>query len=188
MSDQFPLFDIDDAINALFAGKKEDHYEDPGEEGYDSLHENQVRVMMELAAFYDETGPRSDPDGKYLCGSCSQRQGKNACLFVEGDISFTTGSCNIYTHGDPLDESYELKEKLTQLEVGYALRPKEKAFGCSRCEYGAEAQAPDTEDRPSWCAEWGVHILPTACCMRHKGDDMIIPSEEDEEDTEENDA
>ena len=172
MSDEF--LDLDSLLEELMA-EKDEHYEDPGKEGYDPQHEDQVRSLAELVAFYDESGPRSDPDGDYRCGSCQLRQGTDRCLYVQGIISFTIGSCNIYVHGETaLEESFELKEKFDQTTVGYAERPEAKGFGCKRCEYGAKAKAPDQDGRPSWCREWGMHIEPTACCMRHIGPDMVL--------------
>lgn len=155
--------------------EKENHYDDPGAGNYDWQKEDNVRSLMELTSFYDEAGPRSDPDGNYLCGTCKLRSGTGACLFVVGDISFTTGSCNIYINGtEPLGEEFALKEKLSPQDVGYAERPEAKGFGCKRCEYGGEAVAPDPDGRASWCREWGVHIRSSACCMRHDGPDMKL--------------
>lgn len=176
MMDDFELNDVDaQEMEALLAAaEEEEHYADPGPKGYDPGHEDEVRSLMELTSFYDEAGPRSDPEGKYLCGSCQLRKGDDACLFVSGAINRETGSCNIFICGNALPVSYELKEKYTQIEAGYAERPKEKGFGCSRCEYGAKAKAPDNDGRPSWCIEWGVHVEPSACCGRHDGDDMVL--------------
>lgn len=152
-------------------------YADTGE--YDEAHEAQARSMMELFAFYDEAGPRSDPAGEYLCGTCCLRQGKKACLWVGGNISFMTGSCNGYIHGlVPLPISFELKTKLTQEDAGYAERPEKKKFGCLACEYSGAAKKPDSDGRKSWCRSWGVRIRKKACCMRHDGPDMITPGHE----------
>jgi len=153
-----------------------DHYEDPGE--YDEEFETEKRSLIELLAFYDEAGPRSDPAGDYLCGTCSLRQEPDACLWVSGKISMETGSCDIYVRGNQLSDAFVLKEKYSQQKSGYAERPEARGFGCGRCEYGVEAKEPDVDGRPLWCREWGVHVMPTACCERHQGKDMVVAPEE----------
>lgn len=147
-------------------------FEDTGE--YDPAHEDMVRSLAELAAFYDEAGPRYDPEGNYLCGTCCLRDGNSSCLWVSGKISLTIGSCNIYIHGDELGKDFDLgKEKFSQEVVGYAERPEAKGFGCKRCVHGAEAKEPDVDGRKSWCNEWGTHIRKNACCQKHNGPDMV---------------
>jgi hypothetical protein len=167
-------------LERLHAAAEEHHYEDPGVDGYNSEHEDELRGLMELLAFYDEAGPRHDPEGKYLCGTCSLRDESDAvdiadrCLFVSGAISMPTGSCNLYVIGEPLGADFALKEKYNQEAAGYAERHAEQSFGCGHCEYGVEAQKPDVDGRPLWCREWGVHVQPTACCDRHNGPDMVL--------------
>lgn len=165
---------IADAIADLLAGSTKD-YSDPGEAGYCAQQENNVRGLMELTAFYDESGPRSDPSGDYLCGTCQLRKAPGGCLYVDGAINMSTGSCQIYVIGTALPVAFELRGKFTQEEAGYAERPEAKGFGCRRCEYVAVAKDPDADARKMWCSAWGVHVRKNACCARHDGNDMILP-------------
>lgn len=146
-------------------------YPDTGE--YDSDLEDEIRSEIEIWADYAEEGVTYDPDGKYLCGSCSYRSGTDDCLPVVSPINFETGSCRIYEHGEPSGQ-LELPVKLTQLEVVYTERPTVKGFGCSRCMYGGKAKVADAEGRPGWCSFWGCHVWPKACCFKNTGDDDII--------------
>jgi len=137
---------------------------------------------MQRIAFYAEEGKSFDPDGKYLCNSCYYRERMDwgdtpACYIVEGKISMEDGSCDRYIHGTPDAEWNPLPmlHKYSQAQAGYAERPKEKGFGCSRCEYGAKAKKPDSKGRESWCNMFGVHVRPEACCSSHDGKDMLVP-------------
>lgn len=143
--------------------------EDTGE--YDEVHEAQIRALAERVGFYAESGPLFDKDGDYLCGACALRQEPEACTHVSGNISMETGSCMIWCTGQPLNEP--IGKQLTQIEANYAMRPTAKGFGCSRCEYSAEAKKPDSDGRPSWCTVWGMHIEPKACCIFEDGDDLV---------------
>lgn len=146
-------------------------YPDNGE--YDEKEEDILREELVLWGNYAEEGPTFDPKGKYLCGSCSMRSGKDDCTRVVSPISLTTGSCRIYTRG-PADDAEPMPVKLTQVEAAYTERPHVKGFGCVRCMYGGEAKEEDSEGRKSWCTFWGIHVIATACCFKNTGDDDVF--------------
>lgn len=131
----------------------------------DEAQESKIRALIERHAAYAESGPTFDPRGTYLCGDCSAKSGKAACLLVSGDISFTDGSCRLWTTEPMPDQRFP--KKLSQIEASYAERPKAKGFGCSRCEYVDG----------TWCGFWGLHIKLLACCSEEDGPDLIVPSE-----------
>src|SRR6478609_7507050 len=106
---------------------------------YDEKKEASRRSDAMFIGYYAENGPTYDPDGKYLCGTCKFRVGTNKCATVEGKISFTTGSCRQWYIGPASKDSDIQKNRSSQEEVLYTERPNVKAFGCSRCEYGAKA-------------------------------------------------
>jgi hypothetical protein len=86
------------------------------------------------------------------------------------------GGCRIYEIGEPMHE--KPAKQYSQVETMYAERPRAKGFGCSRCEYGAEAKGKDPDGRESWCEEWGMHVRPKACCDQEDGPDLVeAPSE-----------
>lgn len=162
----------DELLTLLGWGEPASHQTDPGE--YDAEEEDERRGLMELLAFYDESGPRSDPTGRYLCGTCRLRQEPDRCLWVSSTISMTTGGCKLYVRGDQLGDEFALLGKYTQTESGYAERPKAKRFGCGMCSYASAANEADDDGRVLWCKEWGVHVRSEACCERHEGPDMVI--------------
>jgi hypothetical protein len=155
------------------------NYPDPGLYNDETI-EAQRREKAGAWSLYAESGPAFDPDGDYLCGTCEMRAGTDSCLTVgrkgEGPISFTTGTCRIYRRGDPLQID-PLPKKLSKSDALYAERPNVKGFGCKRCEYGAPANFPDPDGRPSWCVQWGMHVLPNACCDKNEGPDDVVPYE-----------
>ncbi len=135
----------------------------------DELKEAAIRDFATSIGFYAEKGPLFAPNGKYLCGACCFRDGQKACDLVSGKISMTIGSCMMWRIGEPV--GLKVKQKLSQIEAGYAERPKTKQFGCSKCEYGGKAKKPDSHGRPSFCDYWKMHIVPLACCFQEKGPD-----------------
>jgi hypothetical protein len=158
------------------ASAKAAHGQFPDSGQYDFEHEDHVRKEAKQWAQYAEPADNVntddikpfDPDGNYLCGTCDMRQGTNECMRVDGPISFEKGSCRLYHRGDPENQP-PMEKKFTQAEAKYA--EQEGGFGCHRCEYGSEAKAPDPHGRKSWCAFWGMHIVPLACCADwDKGD------------------
>jgi hypothetical protein len=157
------------AIKELCASAKPKRIEDTGK--YDETKEAAIRDMATKIGAYAESGQTFDPEGKYLCGGCSMRDGQTACTHVSGKISMVIGSCFIYLRGEPMQA--QVAQKLTQIEAMYSERPKSKGFGCSRCEYGAEAKKADGAGRPSWCSWWGMHIVPLACCFMEDGKDLV---------------
>ena len=159
-ADKFLLSRLKKDNNAL--------YTDTGH--YDEQEEDHVRTELVFWANYAEYGPTFDPEGDYLCGSCDMRLNADDCMRVEGTISFKTGSCRIYTKGDPENED-PMPTKLTQIEVAYSERPTVMGFGCSRCEYGIQAKAKDGVGRPLWCSLWGIHVQPKACCFKNTNSD-----------------
>ena len=144
---------------------------DSGE--YDFEHEAHVRKEAGEWAQYAEDGDSFDPSGNYLCGTCDMRMGDKLCQRVEGDISFTAGSCRLYHIGEPENEP-AMQHPFSKQDAKYAERPHEKGFGCKRCEYGGESKGPDPEGRVHWCSFWGMHVLPDACCAENEGDDDIV--------------
>lgn len=146
------------------------NYQDKG--FYDERAEAGVRADIGLWACYAESGAAYDPTGDYLCGTCNMRSETNQCLRVEGPINFETGSCRIWQGGPALSED-PMPTKLSKVETGYTERPHVKGFGCRRCEFGAPALALDSQGRESWCARWGLHVLPNACCDQNQGSDDI---------------
>jgi len=135
----------------------------------DDLKEHAIRDFAQTAGFYAESGPTFDPKGTYLCGDCCFRQMPHTCDLVSGIIKMKIGSCMMWRIGEPV--GLKVKHKLSQVEAGYAERPRSKGFGCSRCEYGSEAEKPDSAGRKSWCDFWRMHIKPLACCFREEGPD-----------------
>jgi uncharacterized protein YdaT len=152
--------------------------EDTGE--YNEDNENRIRKQMELWVNYAESGPSFDPEGKYQCKTCTEKLEPSACHIVSGKISMDAGSCRTYEKGK---QRYKgpAEHHLTQIEAQYGERPKTKAFGCARCEYGDKAKSPDSQGRPSWCTFFGVHIQPLACCAMNEGDDSINAPGEDKD-------
>jgi hypothetical protein len=154
----------------------EEHGNAPDTGKYDSEHEAHVREEAKGWAQYAEEADNTeeiksyDPSGNYLCGTCDMRRGTNECARVDGEISFTTGSCRLFHLGDP-ETDPPMKNKFSKEDAKYAERPNEKGFGCKRCEYGSEAKKADSEGRESWCSFWGMHVVPTACCAENEGDD-----------------
>jgi hypothetical protein len=151
------------------AGKAKHPIADTGE--YDALKEAAIRDLATRIGYYAEHGPTFDPSGDYKCDDCCLREEPKACEFVSGKISMQAGSCMLWIFGDQVN--LPAGQKLTQIEAGYAERPKEKGFGCHRCTWSAEAKKADAEGRPSWCSWWGMHIIPFACCFREEGKDSI---------------
>jgi hypothetical protein len=158
------------AARGHFKKSKEERIADPGE--YDEEKEAKIRKMISRHAAYAEQGPLFDSKGKYLCCDCSFRKGEDGCAVVSGLISLETGSSRLWTTETIPEESWP--KKISQVEAGYAERPKAKGFGCSRCEYAAKANNPDSAGRPSWCGFWGLHVQPAACCAEEDGDDLIF--------------
>lgn len=159
----------------ILSAKKDLLYEDTG--NYDEEHEKHLREELKLWADYAEDGPTFDPEGKYLCESCDMRKAPDQCIRVEGPIKFEEGGCRIYVFGEE-PETGDMPRKLTQIQAMYSERPQSKAFGCSRCEYSAEAKKKDSDGRPSWCRFWGLHIVPSACCMMNDAvDDVFAPGD-----------
>lgn len=147
-------------------------YEDTGT--YDEKAEAHLRKELVMWANYAESGPTFDPAGKYLCNTCDMRSNKVYCRRVVSPISFTTGSCRIYTHGKEEEGGEPMPQKLTQVEVAYTERPNVKGFGCSRCMYGGKAKKADSGGRKGWCSFWGLHVEPLACCFTNTGDDDVF--------------
>jgi len=137
---------------------------------YDELHEKAVRDIAEKIGYYAEAGPLFDPEGKYLCDDCCLREEPKACSHVSGVISMEIGSCMMWMIGDAIH--LPVGQKLTQIEANYAERTKSKAFGCSRCGWYSKAKKSDSEGRPAWCAWWGIHVTPFACCIAESGPDL----------------
>lgn len=177
MIDDFDLEELEE----LFAEFEIEASGDPGPENYNSEREDEKRELMAHLAFYAESGPTFDPEGKYLCGTCYYRElmdwgNTPACYIVEGKISMEAGSCMFYRKGDPDSEwnPIPMKKKYTQAEAQYAERPKVKGFGCyPRCEYVSVAQGPDKDGREFWCGEFGVHVRAKACCAFEDGKDLV---------------
>ena len=147
---------------------------DLGEGKYDFKHEAHVREEMKTWAQYAEPKDNTDdikpfdPSGMYLCGSCDMRRDEDQCMRVEGPISFGKGSCRMYHLGSP-ETAPDMERKFTKKEAKYSEHLG--GFSCKRCEYGSEARGEDPDGRPSWCAFWGTHILPDACCSEWDEDD-----------------
>jgi hypothetical protein len=163
-------FDLEIAINEIEASG----LSDPG--NYDEKAEAARRSDAMFIGYYAENGPTFDPDGEYLCKTCKFRlEGNEAnCVPVEGPIDLNTGSCMVYMIGPASDKSEELKKKLTQIQSQYTERPNKKAYGCTRCEYGAKAKSEDSAGRSLWCSFWGMHVMKPSCCMMNEGDDDIL--------------
>jgi len=143
----------------------------------DEKEESQTRSLIEQFANYAESGPTFDPQGRYLCGACSFRQGDASCGIVSGRISFRTGGCRLWTRQTLPRDSWP--HKLTQSEADYAERPEAKGFGCSpRCEYGKPARQTAGMGRGIWCEFWGLHVKAFACCAEEDGPDLkLAPNE-----------
>jgi hypothetical protein len=139
---------------------------------YDEKEEAHTRREAGERAQYAESGEAYDPKGDYLCGTCNMRTGENQCSRVDGDISFTAGSCRLYHLGAPENKA-PMPKKFDKVDAGYTERPNVKGFGCKRCEYGSEAGEPDSAGRPSWCSFWGMHVIPDACCAENEGEDDL---------------
>ena len=138
----------------------------------DEAQEKKLRTLIEGQANYAESGPTFDPKGEYLCGACSLREGTNQCWRVIGPISFTAGSCSLWTTETKPSRRVP---KISQGEARYAERPKAKGFGCfPRCEYGSRAKEADSEGRKIWCGFWGLHVMAAACCSEEDGDDLTL--------------
>jgi hypothetical protein len=138
--------------------------------------EAKLRALVGRTAAYAESGPTFDPKGRYLCGECAARSGRDGCSVVSGVISFTTGSCRLWTR-----DRLEPASKLSQGEAQYAERPEAKGFGCwPRCEHGQTARRPDGEGRRIWCQFWGMHVMKLACCSEENGPDLIEPEKDEE--------
>lgn len=150
--------------------------------------EESIRRMMTKLAYYAESGDTFDPEGNYLCGTCRLRvapkegEDRGKCLWVnegKSGISMGSGSCDMYKHGlVAFGPEMALEHKFSQVDAGYAERPKEHGFGCKRCEY-AESAKKDADGRELVCKNFetdGVrpHIQPKACCMAHDGYDMVL--------------
>lgn len=131
--------------------------------------ESQIRAVIEKHAAYAESGPTFDPSGKYLCGECSFRSGTDVCEIVSGKISFTSGSCRLWTTAVAPRDTWP--KKLDQVEAQYSERPEALGFGCSRCEYAKDAK--NQSHRPLWCGFWGLHVMSLACCSEETGPDLI---------------
>jgi hypothetical protein len=148
---------------------KKAHGQFPDSGQYDFEHEDHVRREAKQWSQYAEPADNVntdniksfDPEGNYLCGTCDMRQGTDECMRVNGPISFEKGSCRLYHRGSP-ENQMPMEKKFSRAEAKYA--EHEGGFGCHRCEYGTEAEAPDQHGRKSWCAFWGMHIVPLACC------------------------
>jgi hypothetical protein len=134
--------------------------------------EEQNRAKATRTGYYAESGPRYDPSGKYLCGTCNGRMRTNKCSRVHGTISFTTGSCKTYKIGRVATKKESVI--LSQKDAIYTERPNDKTFGCHRCQYGVKAAEPDGK-RTLDCKEWNCLVLPTACCEKNKGKDDVYP-------------
>lgn len=179
--------DVKDILDALNEAVKElsavgihkgPEQSDPGPDKYNTRRENEKRELMQQCAFYAESGPTFDPEGKYLCGTCYYRQLMDwgdtpHCYIVDGHISMEAGSCNLYRHGNPDSEWNPLPthHRFSKEQAGYAESPR-KGFGCfPRCEYAAQAEGQDTDGREFWCKNWGVHVRAKACCAfeEHEG-------------------
>jgi hypothetical protein len=146
--------------------------EDYGE--YDEEHEAEIRGMITQLAYYAESGDTYDPNGRYLCGSCSMRLPPDRCTHVRGRVSMAEGGCQIYVRGEPIGEGAALIAKLPQALVNYEERPVGKGFGCyPRCRWGEIAKRPDSAGRVAWCKLWGLHVEPTACCFAQDADDAV---------------
>jgi hypothetical protein len=158
--------------NTRYGSAEEEHGNFPDTGTYDEKEEERRRKVAEVEANYAEDGEMFDKAGNYLCDDCSQFDPAGACGTVEDKISGPTGSCSFWeVSGQVL---VQIESKFTQKEAGYTERPNVKGFGCHRCEYGAEAQAPDSTGRTTWCSYWGTHVLPNACCAKNEGDDDVF--------------
>lgn len=139
---------------------------------YDPAREAKIRKLIEQQAAYAERGPAFDPKGTYLCRDCEYFNDEDRCRAVEGDISGATGSCRLWTIKGA--EVPTIKWKLSQMAADYAERPKEKGFGCSRCEYATKAKQSDA-GRILWCGFWGLRVTSLACCSEEDGPDLVQP-------------
>jgi hypothetical protein len=158
------------------AGKENARKPIPDTGDYNDLHEKAVRDLITRIAYYAESGPTFDPEGKYLCGDCCLRTEPKACAPVSGRISMEIGSCPLWIIGDEI--KLPVGQKLTQIEANYCERPKAKGFGCSRCGWYAQAKKADGDGRPGWCSYWGLHVVPLACCLTESGPDLkVAPGE-----------
>jgi hypothetical protein len=159
-------------LSQIFAETKKPVFEDPGPAGYDIPQENLVRQLMTLVADYAEEGPKFDPAGQYLCGTCQMRALPEACSHVTGKISMEIGSCEKYVIGP---QSWPIQiVQWSQKEANYAERPEAKGFGCSRCGHGSPAKQPDEQGRSVWCDRFGTRVQYLACCAEEGGPDMVM--------------
>jgi hypothetical protein len=127
--------------------------------------ETKIRKYAEKVAGYAESGSTFDPDGNYLCGTCSLRIEDGSCRTVKPPISMTGGGCIQWIKG-PQEYQEQLKDQFTQAQVLYST--SKEGFGCSRCVYSSKAEKPDSVGRPSWCDFWKMHIQPKACCDKQE--------------------
>jgi hypothetical protein len=80
----------------------------------------------------------------------------------------TTGCCYAwYIGGQKYDEP--LPHQFEPAQMGYTERPKEKGFGCKRCEYMEE---------DGNCKQWDFKVIPNACCYANEGPDDVTPGME----------
>jgi hypothetical protein len=176
--------DTEAAFAKLFGpveAAKGEGIKDPGPDKYNFDDEDRKRKLMALMAFYDEDGPTFDPEGKYLCGSCYYRQlmdsgDVNACHIVDGETKMDIGTCMFYRFGNPDPEwnPLPMAQKFTRAEAGYSERPQAKGFGCfPRCGHADVAEGPDKDGRGIWCDQFGVHVVPKACCYFEGGKDLV---------------
>lgn len=146
---------------------------DPGA-GYNEKEEAIRRELAVIMAQYAEDGNQFDPSGDYLCGTCSQMDRPSSCGTVATDkINPEDTSCRYWVRNVPL---VQLEKKFSPAETGLTSRPNWKGFGCKRCKYGSEAKQADSAGRKSWCAFFGCHVLPNACCAKNEGDDDVVVS------------
>lgn len=149
---------------------------DPGE--YNEKNEATMRERAREMASYAESGRYYDPKGDYLCTDCNQFV-EGLCVSVgdpdDEEISGTTGSCRYWEAIIGERRPVPLEKKFSKVAAGYTERPHVKGFGCKRCEYGEKAIKRDSDGRLIWCAFWGMHAIPNACCGENEGKDDVYP-------------
>lgn len=143
---------------------------EPKRGNYDAKHEDMVREMITAHADYAEDGPTFDPDGDYLCGTCSMRKEPHACTVVAGRIDMEEMGCRRWEGGEPMPT--EMGEKSDPRTVALS-KVASGGFGCHRCRFASKADSADKEGRTLWCGDWGCHVLPMACCDEEDQEGLV---------------
>lgn len=159
---------------------------------YDEVKEAHRRHFFCVDFQYADFGRTFDPTGNYLCGGktglgpegCNKfRPGisvTGACTMVEGAISGDTGSCRYWENVFKGDPELKMIHPVSKEEAAYTERPKERGFGCQRCEYSMTAKQADSQNRPLFCQRGAFRVYPISCCALNEGPDDVEFEEEDE--------